>query len=97
MKYHPTLDTFGIALSLLDRNEAEAQSVSFLMDSEYYVERDGGVAPIDEAVSTDERAKQLQLDDPDVWWRVFYAGADWGYRQSADGAENWQRPEGMIE
>jgi hypothetical protein len=92
MKYHPTLDTFGIALSLLDRN-----SVSFLMDSEYYVERDGGVAPIDEAVSTDDRAKQLQLDDPDVWWRVFYAGADWGYRQSEDGAENWQRPEGMIE
>jgi hypothetical protein len=55
------------------------------------------VAPIDEAVSTDDRAKQLQLDDPDVWWRVFYAGADWGYRQSEDGAENWQRPEGMIE
>jgi hypothetical protein len=77
--------------------QAEAQSVSFLMDSEYYVERDGGVAPIDEAVSTDDRAKQLQLDDPDVWWRVFYAGADWGYRQSEDGAENWQRPEGMIE
>jgi hypothetical protein len=77
--------------------QAEAQSVSFLMDSGYYVERDGGVAPIDEAVSTDERAKLLQLVDPDVWWRVFYAGADWGYRQSEDGAENWQRPEGMIE
>ncbi len=68
------------------------------MDSGYYVERDGGVAPMSTlAVSTDERSKQLQLDDPDVWWRVFYAGADWGWKQSEEGAETWQRPEGMIE
>jgi hypothetical protein len=67
------------------------------MDSEYYRPSLAAELAASLELTVAERAERLQVDDPDVWWFMFYKGADWGWKQSEEGAETWQRPEGMIE
>ena len=62
--------------------QAEAQSVLFLMDNAYYVPTRRA-----EAVTVADRSAQLEFDDPDLWWYLFYKGADWGAKQVQEGEE----------
>ena len=59
--------------------------MSCLMDNSYY--HDTSPTNSDTVAA---RAVKLQLDDPDVWWLLFYKGADWGAKQVQEGEESFQ-------